>query len=152
MIRNIIFLFPIGLLSSGCAYRPPEVADPHAITLKAAVIDVADSLSAVKQLTRTRQQIGLYPSEATVEFNIASKSTEEDTLKIDASAPSGFLFPISGSAASTLTNEGSRGNKITITFKNIMDSKMSKVDIDLCRKSPRPAWCANIMQHGGSRY
>lgn len=143
--RDILILFVAGIASTGCAYRPHEVADPHAITLKAAITDVANSLSDVKAMTKARSQIGLYPSEATVEFNIASKSTEEDTLKIDASAPTGFIFPISGSAGSTLTNEGSRGNKITVTFKNIIDSKMSKADIDRCLKTPRPAGCPNIM-------
>lgn len=133
------------ILLSGCAYRPTEVADPNAITLRAAVLDIADTLAEAKRRTKNRDQTGLYPTEATVEFNIASKSTEADSLKLDASAPAGFIVPVSASAQSSLTNEGSRGNKITITFKNIIDSKMSKEEIKRCLQKPRPRGCPNFM-------
>ena len=135
----------LSVVLAGCGYRPAELADPYSITLRSAVLDVADTLAEAKRRTKYRDQTGLYPQEATVEFNIASKSTEADTLKIDASAPAGFIFPLSASAQSSLTNEGSRGNTIKITFKNIVDSKMSKEEIKRCLQTPRPKGCPNFM-------
>ena len=143
-IHNLVVLSAWFVLSA-CAYRPADVADPNAITLRAAVLDVADTLAEAKRRTKYREQTGLYPTEATVEFNIASKSTEADTLKIDASAPTGFVVPISASAQSSLTNEGSRGNTIKITFKNIVDSKMSNAEVKRCMQTPRPPGCPNFM-------
>lgn len=110
------------LLLQACAYRPAEVADPNDISLRKAIFDVADTLAETKARTRNRDKVGLYVDEAVVTFNISSKSTESESLKIGASAPAGFL-PVSASGEASLVNEGSRGNTITITFKNIGTTK-----------------------------
>jgi hypothetical protein len=128
---------------SACAYHPGDVADPNAITLRAAVFDVADTLAETRQRTLYRDKAGMYLDQATVEFYIAAKSTETDTLKLDTTVPTAVLgLPLTAMAQSQLQNEGSRSNKITLTFKNIISTKMSPAQIERCLTvKPTPREC-----------
>ena len=112
LLGALLFILP------GCTYRPEEVADPRSISLQSAVFEVADTLAATRARTKDRDKVGLYVDEAVVSFNVAAKSTESTGLKLGASAPAGFV-PLNASADYSLVGEGSRGNTVTITFKNI---------------------------------
>ncbi|MGF0540390.1 hypothetical protein ACQQ2Q_20540 [Agrobacterium sp. ES01] len=111
-----ILLLPL----ASCASRTPvDVADPQAITLRAAVSDVANSISDLQNLTSGRKKAGMYLDEATIVFNVSSKASATNTLKVSAAG-----LPIAGGTLginpeATLQNDGERGNQITLKFKNV---------------------------------
>lgn len=116
------------IFSTGCAYTPREVADPKAITLNAAMVDVANSLNDMRDVTDKRGKLGLLVDEVQVTFNINSKATNTNKLTVGLSnvPVSGGLF--AANAENTLQSEGSRGNQIIIKMKNIATADMSKAN------------------------
>jgi hypothetical protein len=107
---------------SGCVTSPRELANPDAISLRSAVMDVVDTLHAARDSHKNERKIGMYPSEAVVTFNMAASSTETTGLQLGASIPAAVsVVPITASFSDTNVGVGSRGNQITITFKNIYD-------------------------------
>lgn len=118
--RASISICVLSISLAACAYRPEEVADPNNITLRAAVFDVADTLHEVRERARYRPKTGMIADEATVVFNISAKSNETSGLKLDGSLPANVGLPLSFSSQYQLANEGSRGNQITLKFKNVV--------------------------------
>jgi hypothetical protein len=114
---------------SGCV-TPRDVADHRDIELKKAVFDVADSLHSVRDAYANRKKIGLGVQSATVVFNISSKATDEGVLKLEAAAGESVGFPLSSLFQRTLTNEGSRGNTITIVFAPVAGGAPKKPSVD----------------------
>jgi hypothetical protein len=120
---RVAFIAMLASCLGGCL-TPTEVANPDTITLRTAVDQVVDSLHEARDRYKNDPKLGLYPSEATVTFNISSQSTEATGLQIGASAPAAVTpIPISLNASDQVTAVGQRGNQITITFKNVLDLK-----------------------------
>ncbi|MES0110149.1 hypothetical protein [Mesorhizobium sp. M0013] len=136
----------------GCGtYTPREVADPKAITLNAALIDVADSLNDMRSRTANRDKFGLLVDEVTVTFNVSSKATDTGKLAVSvANIPVGGGV-LGASGENTLVAEGNRGNQITVKFKNLATADLSKGDkqfIENCRKHPKPG-CPGVVLNQG---
>ncbi|WAC26275.1 hypothetical protein [Ancylobacter sp. SL191] len=115
MIRMLaLLLIAIGL--GGCW----QITEPNPdITLKQAMLDVADSIQAVRERTSDRQKAGLIVDEVTVVFNISSKRTAGGELGIGASAIPIAGGGLSANAKSTSGSEDLAGNTITVKLKNI---------------------------------
>lgn len=121
MLIRLVALAAASVLLAGCL-TPTEVANPNAITLRQAVFDVASSLHEVRDAYASQPRIGMYPSEATVTFNISSQSTDTTGLQIGASSPAAITgIPITASFSDQIVATGSRGNQISIKFVNILD-------------------------------
>lgn len=146
----LLALLPIVLAGCG-TYTPRDVADPHAITLNAALIDVADSLNDMKARARDRDKFGLIVDEVTVTFNVNSKATNTGKLTVNAAS-----FPIAGGTLglvgdNQLVADSSRGNQITIKLKNLATADTSKANpriVDACRGQNPPDWCTPIANTG----
>lgn len=106
-------------LSSCANVAAREVADPDAITLRTAVYDVADTMHGLVQRTKERKKVGMFLDEATVVFNISSKSGGTDSLKLAAAGLPVAPATIGANAETSVTSEGLRGNQITLKFKNV---------------------------------
>lgn len=122
-LRAIMMLAAIVPISA-CSL-PSQVARPSDIKLIDALKETADSLYAMREHTRDQDKVGLLVDEATVTFNVTAKSTNAFTAGADLSGlPAGDalgkLF-----VSNTLTNEGFRGNTITVKFKNIATATLS---------------------------
>jgi hypothetical protein len=125
----------VALLGLGaCGTRPTDVADPNTISLKSAVLDVSTTLNELRVRNAQNSRATMVAEEASVTFNISAKSVEGDTLKLGGSLPASVGFPFNFSNDYQLTNEGNRGNQITIKFKNI-------ALIEACRQNPRLRGC-----------
>ncbi|MBY3228546.1 hypothetical protein [Rhizobium laguerreae] len=145
------------LCLSACT-TPNEVAKPSEITLEKAIFDVADSLNQLQQRTANRAKIGLIVDEATVTFNVAATANNAGTgsaslnaLPLSAGGTAGL------SVSNTLTNNGTRGNTITVTFKNMATADYSKGGFDFiawCKKQPepKPPVCQPQMNRGIGGY
>lgn len=128
----LFVLLPLALAGCG-TYTPREVADPKAITLNAAMVDVAESLNDMRDRTTARGKLGMLVDEVEVTFNISSKATSTDKLAVSAAN-----IPVAGgilgaNADSQLVAEGNRGNQITIKLKNIATADMSKASKEYVR-------------------
>lgn len=123
---------------AGCGtYTPREVADPTSITLRDALIDVADSLEAMRQQTRPRDKFGLIPDEVTVTFNIQAHGTNTGhaSLNVNGSPIPGTT--LGGTIENTLVSDSNRGNQIVVKLKNLATADLSKGDrrlVDACFK------------------
>ncbi|MBZ3696000.1 hypothetical protein [Phyllobacterium calauticae] len=132
---------------SGCS-TPQQVARPSDITLDNAITQVADSLNKIQIRTANRQKIGLIVDEATVTFNIAASSTNKSTVSADLSAAPLVGGKAGLSISNELTNQGNRGNTITVVFKNMGTADYTKGGpgmIEYCRHHPQIAECIKIM-------
>ncbi|CAN7485797.1 hypothetical protein [Mesorhizobium sp. LjRoot246] len=129
-------------------YTPREVADPKAITLNAALIDVADSLNDMRAKAENRGNFGLIVDEVDVTFNVSSKATNTGKLAVSvANMPvAGGILGASGE--NTLVAEGNRGNQIVIKMKNLATADTSKATnkrlVDRCAVKHPPIDCINI--------
>lgn len=131
----------VTIVLSACT-TPNEVAKPTDITLEKAIFDVADSLNHLQLRTANRTKVGLIVDEATVTFNVAATANNAatagaslDALPVSQGGKAGL------SVSNTMTNNGTRGNTITVTFKNMATADYSKGGFDLiawCRKQPKP--------------
>ncbi|CDX21358.1 hypothetical protein MPL3356_350075 [Mesorhizobium plurifarium] len=142
----VLACFPI--LIAGCGtYTPREVADPSAITLKAALVDVADSLNEMRARTDSRDKFGLIPDEVTVTFNIAAHGTNTGKLNVTASGVPLGPATLGASAENTQVADSNRGNQIVIKLKNIATADLSKGNktlVDRCFVINPPKDCPVI--------
>ncbi|MER8846044.1 hypothetical protein [Mesorhizobium australicum] len=134
MKRAFLFIASALLLSACGTYTPKEVADPQAITLHAAMVDVADSLNDMRDRTAARGKLGMLVDEVQVTFNVSSKATSTNKLAVSAAN-----IPVAGgilgaNADSQLVGEGNRGNQITIKMKNIATADMSKASKEYVKR------------------
>jgi len=129
------------VLLTGCAtYMPSEVADPDTITLRDAMIDVADSIAEVQAHSIGRQKVGMFVDEVEITFNVSTKAVGNNELKL---AASNMPLPIGGvlgvNPAATLQNDSQRGNQIKVKFKNVINSQISPAGtalLDKCNRDP----------------
>ncbi len=124
--RSVTVVVLCSLALGACGYTTREVADPPTITLKTALIDVADSIDALRQRTSQRQKAGLLVDEVTVTFDVSSKATDGNKLGITTTnIPIGnAVGGLSGELSSA--SEGNRGNQIVVKLKNVATADMSK--------------------------
>ncbi|WJR66957.1 hypothetical protein QTA58_22660 [Neorhizobium sp. CSC1952] len=136
-----------GLLLSACT-TPIQTAKPSDITVRAAVIEVADALYEVQQRAANRPKAGMIADEAIIEFNVAAKSTNKATASADAkSIPLGVGGTLGLAVSNEAYTEGSRGNTIKITFKNLATadySKGGKEMADRCLVQNPPPGCPKV--------
>lgn len=147
LFRAASILAPIVL--SGCGtFTPKEVADPRAITLNDAMIDVADSLNDMRAKAERRGNFGLIVDEVIVTFNVSSQATNTGKLSVTASNVPVAGGVLGASAENTLVATGIRGNQITITLKNLATADTSKATnrklVDRCAVAKPPPDCINI--------
>ena len=141
---SIWMFISIGCVATSSCSTPNQVAKPSSITLDAAINEVADSLYRLQKKTESREKVGLIVDEATVEFNVAASATNTTTTGggltvIPTSIGQGGL-----SVSNELTNTGSRGNTIKVTFKNIATADYSKGGAEMaarCAKNPKAEGC-----------
>ncbi|MGM4891256.1 hypothetical protein [Tardiphaga sp. 839_C3_N1_4] len=121
-MRSVVVVLAAASVSLGGCVTPTEVANPNAITLRQAVMEVTESLHEARGRYPNQPKIGLYPSEATVTFNVSSQSTETTGLQVGASVPAAVVpVPITASFSDQIVASGTRGNQVTIKFKNILE-------------------------------
>lgn len=125
-------------LASCGTYTPRQVAEPSSVTVREAVFEVATTLRDVQDLVPPDKRAGLLADEVTVVFNVAATATTTSgaDLRIsNVALPSGTL----GAGASTENvSEGTRGNQITIKFKNIATADMTKGALSLKQFQSQP--------------
>lgn len=122
-----IYLIATASLLSGCGtYTPREVGEPSNVTLRKAVFEVAETLRDVRDVTPPGKKSGLMADEVTVTFNIAASSTTTNNADLTVSNVPVGKGPAEASAGTQNVSEGSRGNQITIKFKNVATADMSK--------------------------
>lgn len=132
-MRVYPFLLIVPFLSLGCAtVSQPK---PGKITLEDALKSVGTGLALMKkaefEANGNKEFItGLMPSEAEVVFNISASNSTEKKLYVELTPVS--ASPVQGKAGgSTGTSESvSRGNQITIKFRNIVFNKTVKAEKD----------------------
>ena len=114
-LRNylLILLLP-GLF--GCASKQ-VVSQPSEITLDRAVAEVAKALQQVKAVEQDTET-GLIPAEVVLTFNITASGEDNQKLYLELAPDSGQSSK--GGAETTSGSSASRGNQITITFKNLL--------------------------------
>ncbi|MFG1371501.1 hypothetical protein V5F32_04925 [Xanthobacter oligotrophicus] len=115
MIR-ILLIPPLALCLGGCW----QTIEPNPdITLRQAMVDVADGVQAMRDRTANREKAGLIVDEVTVVFNISSKRTSSGELGVGVSAIPVAGGGLSANAKSTSGSEDLAGNTITIKLKNV---------------------------------
>lgn len=107
-----------GLMSGCCSTK--HVADPKDITLKNALVSVAEGLNAMREAASTNQPFGLFPSDVEVTFNIAAAQDNTGELKLDLAAPAASPVTASAGGSATFHSTASRGNQITVKFTNLL--------------------------------
>lgn len=145
---TVLAVFGACLFLNGCT-TPNQVAKPSDITLDKAIIEVADSLKNVQQMTADRKKVGLIVDEAKVEFQIAAKATNTSTVSASASdVPLGVGGTAGLSVSNQIVNEGSRGNTVTVTFRNIATADYSKGGKEMvakCSKNQNAEGCPVVV-------
>lgn len=128
---------------------PGMVAKPSDVTLDTAIIEVADSLKHVQQQTADRKKVGLIVDEAQVQFQIAAKSTNTGSIGGSVTAvPLGVGGTAGLTVSNQVVNEGSRGNTVTVTFKNIATADYSKGGKEMvahCSKNSNVEGCPVVV-------
>lgn len=132
-MRRCLLLLILPLLFLGCA--TVSAPKPGKITLEDALESVGRGLVKMKkgELEENNGKefiTGLMPSEAEVVFNISASNSTENKLYVELTPVS--ASPVQGKAGgSTGTSESvSRGNQITIKFRNIVFNKTVKAEKD----------------------
>lgn len=137
----------IGL--TGCA-ATQNVSDPHAITLKDALVDTVDALKAAHDRSvKDHTHFGFYGCSVTAVFNVSATGTQDNKLSLTASGPPATILPVTfvGAASSEATASGTRGNTVTVVLgtkyclPNASASEIKKpapVGAPAVKKSPIP--------------
>lgn len=143
-----LIMCSLSLLVVSCA-NVNQVAKPTDVTVREAVVQLADAIYEAQQRARGRPKAGLIVDEAVVEFNIAAKASNTTTSGASAK---GIPLDPGGALDLSITNqafsEGSRANTIKITFKNIATADYSKGGLkitDRCFRNPQPPDCPPII-------
>lgn len=127
MSHRFVFFCAVACALAGCGtYTPRQVAEPSSVTVRDAVFEVATTLRDVQNLVPPERRAGLLADEVTVVFNVAatSNTTSGADLRIsNVALPSGTL---AAGVDTKNVSEGTRGNQITIKFKNIATADMTK--------------------------
>jgi hypothetical protein len=143
------------MAGGGCATR--VVSNPSRITLDEALATVARGLVRMHQieqaeaakLGQTNFLTGLVPAEADVTFTIAASGSDSSKLYLELS-PVPSAGPGKAGAELGSSYEASRGNQITIKFKNILLEPDKNL---LGSKSPEEiAKLLRTLQDGGIRF
>jgi hypothetical protein len=116
-----------------CSACTTKVVRPESITLAEALIDIKKSLDAMASVPSDRKH-GLMPAEATVEFDVTvtDKTGTEVGLEI---VPTGIVNEIARVGGKWSTEvSSSRGNHITIKFRNIIFASENEL---VAKKSPK---------------
>ncbi len=133
------------LALSGCVTT--RVARPESISLADALVEVIESLNAMADV-ESPLKTGLVPAEVIVTFDVTAAQKTETGAEIEV-VPTGIVseIPRIGGTWSTEVR-GSRGNQITIKFRNILFtsdkellSRMAPEEIDeLLQKLKELGW------------
>ncbi|MUO42998.1 hypothetical protein [Agrobacterium vitis] len=128
MKKLLLSLMPLILCSCG-TYTPAQVAKPSEVSLRAAVFDVADTLRDVQGRVPPEKKTGLLVDEVTVVFNVAASATKTDKAGLSISNVPLAAGTVGVTADSQNAATGSRGNTVTIKFKNVATADMSKSSV-----------------------
>ncbi len=149
-VMGRVFYCIVLLMLSGCgAYTPRQVAEPTAISLKQAVFEVADSLYEVQGRVPLEKRSGLIADEVTVVFNVAASSTTTSSAGLTVSnvALAGVGGTLGANGQTENVSLGSRGNTVTIKFKNVATADMSKSSFKskrICSDNEKVGPCTRI--------
>ncbi len=132
-MRKFLLLLVLPLLSQGCATVSPPKAGT--ITLENALESVGAGLVKMKEAELKENKgkefmSGLMPSEAEVVFNISATSSKDGKLYVELTPVS--ASPVQGKAGGSIgsSESVSRGNQITIKFRNIAFGKTTTTSKD----------------------
>lgn len=123
---NLIFALcacPVLSFASGCM-SPGDVADPKSISVQDALSQIGTGLhnlhTNAHEGDNTGSSFGLYVDEVTVTFNVQAQANQSGSLSLSANAAPPAIPGVSASASASATNssQGTRGNTITLHFKN----------------------------------
>ncbi len=108
------------LVLPGCGtFTPRQIAEPSQVTVKEAIFEVADALRDVQDRVPPERRAGLIADEVTVVFNVAAGSTVTNKAGLTISNVPLAGGALGGSLETQNVSNASRGNTITIKFKNI---------------------------------
>lgn len=129
MNKTIFTLAFASMLFAGCVHVPEQKVE--GITFKAAMKQLAEGLNEFDDTSQEGEEIfGLVPSEVEAKFNISviNKGMNETTIAVD---PTNVLKEVT-SIGSSWKYEGSetRGNTITVKFRNVLFSKKGEAVYD----------------------
>ena len=132
-MHKLVVISVFSVFMAGCSSQP-KVKPAEEITFKEAMKQIAEGLdefSKEKEEGEESKQIyGLVPSEVEATFNVSviSKSENETSITLD---PTNIMKEFS-SLTSKWKYEGSdtRGNKITIKFRNVLFAKKGEAIYD----------------------
>jgi len=116
------------IFAGGCANH--VVSDPGKITLEEAMESLGRGFVRLKKAQREENggspfKTGLLPSEAEVTFNISASAEDTSKLYVEVTkTPLNRSKTSGGEIGSTHTS--SRGNQVTVKFRNIAFSKTTK--------------------------
>lgn len=118
-------------LASCASFRPQDVVQPSDITIQRAMSDVADGLIGMKYKLKDKYKTGLEPDEVDITFNITAGATNKNNVSLDVGAktPGPTVVSVNGSASNEQQATASRGNQITIKFRNIWTSDLNQVGL-----------------------
>ncbi|WP_448145977.1 hypothetical protein [Labrys miyagiensis] len=130
------YLLPMMLLasiplSSCSSFRPQDVVQPSDVTIQHAMSDVADGLIGMKYKLKDKYKTGLEPDEVDITFNITAGATNKNdvTLDVGAKSPGPTVASVNASASNEQVATASRGNQITVKFKNVWTSDLNQVGL-----------------------
>lgn len=110
----IVFI-PTMLLSS-CGYMAARnIAPPESMDLDSALSQTISAVYNNIQPPGTRT-VGMYLDQATVVYNVGIRSGGTDDARLQLVGAPNY---IGGAFGTSVTSEGSKGNTITLTFKNV---------------------------------
>jgi bacterioferritin-associated ferredoxin len=120
MFTKFSVILAIAMSVSACgAFTPREIAEPSNVTVRDAVFEVADTLRELQNRVPVGSKSGLIADEVTVVFNVAASSDVTNKAGLTISNVPLAGGSVGGNAEVQSVSSASRGNTITIKFKNI---------------------------------
>lgn len=124
---KIVFVFGFTALAGCASYSPAEVAKPTDISIKKAMMDVADAIHSVEAAYPPENRVGLIVDEVEIKFNVAAKANNGGTQQLNLATP---LNATGGNLSAMVqgqqSSESNRGNIVTVKLKNIATADMTK--------------------------
>lgn len=118
MVRTVTSIGSL-LILAGCGARG-VVMDPQEISIENALQQVGEGMSNMVKTQSESTELGLYPAEVVVSFNVAASGTSGTTLMVTPGGP--YVTPATERVGleSTVGETASRDNNITVRFVNVL--------------------------------
>ena len=108
-------IFGIAAFSSSCATQ--SVSDPRNISLKQAMVETVDALSAANARGKELGTgFAFYGCSITAVYNISATANQDNKLSLAAALPSTAPVSLSGNVSAEASAAGSKGNTVTLVL------------------------------------